>query len=61
MLLILIHLLIGSLLKSISLQAAFFTSRQPVKERRKTLRTIKKGYLDIENQKEQLGYEAGGF
>ena len=60
MLLILIHLLIGSLLKSISLQAAFFTSRQPVKERRKTL-TIKKGYLDIENQKEQLGYEAGVF
>ena len=23
--------------------------------------TNKKGYLDIENQKEQLGYEAGGF
>ena len=29
-----------------------YKSRQPVKERRKTLRTIKKGYLDIENQKE---------
>ena len=38
-----------------------YKSRQPVKERRKTLRTIKKGYLDIKSQKEQLGYEAGGF
>ena len=36
-------------------------SYQPVKERRKTLRTIKKGHLDLESQKKQLGYNAGDF
>ena len=36
-------------------------SSQGVKELRKTLRTVKKGDLDLESQNEQLGYKAGGF
>ena len=34
-------------------------SHQPVEEQRKTLRIIKKVYLNLESQMEQLGYKAG--
>ena len=36
-------------------------SSEPAKKRRKTLRSIKKGFEDEENQKEQPSYVKGGF
>ena len=36
-------------------------SSEPVRKRRKTLRSIKKGFEDEENQNEKPSYEKGGF